>query len=107
MFLIYYGDGSVYKSTDSSGYESRDIQVIVQENEDVGWYTVTGSDYYIWRDNKWIGVDIFGLFDFLLDSKIVLFGRTIDGDEYEEICMRAIKDMNTTKSATMPEERKR
>jgi hypothetical protein len=61
----------------------------------VGSEIVTASDYYVLENGKWRGVDIFGLFDYLLDSGLVLFGRTIARDEYQKIVREAIKAKET------------
>jgi hypothetical protein len=103
---IYYGDGSTYDgegiptfpSTNGDGASSppsaRDVQVIMQDHDYVGKELATGADYYIFDDKmqKWRGVDLFGLFDFLLDSGIILFGRTISNEEYQKILNGAIKE---------------
>lgn len=105
MIRVYYGNGEVWTSEDEKPPPSRDVQVIAQDDDRTGWYTVTGSDYYIQRDGVWVGVDVFGLYDFLLDSGLVLFGRTIDADEYATILARARSEMHYRKSARLPGER--
>jgi hypothetical protein len=53
----------------------------------------TGSDYYIYRPGGgWLGVDIFGLFDWLIESGLALFGRTITNAEYQAIYAMAKTD---------------
>lgn len=103
MIRIYYSDGRV---ASEGPFPARDVQVIVQEDERTGWFMLTGFDYYVQRGGWWIGVDIFGLFDFLLDSGVVLFGRTIDADEYDNIYQRARTDLNIVKSSWLPKERR-
>jgi hypothetical protein len=88
---IYYSDGTVY---DGDRPPARDVQVILQHDED-GPYFQSGSDYYIRLGDRWQGVDIFGLFDYLLDSGLVLFGRTITRKEYDAAYQRAKVDKNT------------
>jgi len=88
---IYYGDGSVVEDTGSP--PARDVQVIVQPHPGVNVELVTGQDYYVrMSDGRWKGVDLFGLFDYLLDSGIVLFGRTITKAEYNAIYQQAKAD---------------
>lgn len=98
---IYYGNGETFADEDGvpSGEQARNIQAIVQSDKRVGWHIQHSADYYIWRDGAWLGVDIFGLFDFLLDSGLVLFGRTIGNDEYQEVFRRAKAEMDTNKTA--------
>ena len=135
MFKIFYGNGATYKAHDGGRPPARDVQVILQEDEN-GPYFQSGSDYYVLVDDRWLGVDEFGLFDFLLDSDfyryenlhhwlliesswiemknrmefyfhlmdtgLVLFGRTITNKEYQAIYQRAKVD----KSTWRPTERK-
>jgi hypothetical protein len=91
MTRVYYSDGTVYEGDKPP---ARDVQVILQSDE-AGPYFQSGSDYYVLRDGRWVGVDIFGLFDYLLDSGFVLFGRTITNDEYQAIYQRAKVDKAT------------
>jgi hypothetical protein len=98
-FQIFYKDGPAPIDAIPS---ARGVQAIVQDNEEVGSELVTSADYYVKINNGWKGVDIFGLFDFLLDSGIVLFGRTISRNEYQEIIRKALK----TKETWLPGERK-
>ena len=57
----------------------------------------SGSDYYVWRDGAWWGCDINGLFDFLLDSGLVLFGRTVDTATFNRIFSQALEDRTLAK----------
>ena len=93
-WVVYYGDGSTYSSEDGSSPPARDVQVIVQRHPEVGVELVTASDYYVWRNGRWWGVDLFGLFDYLTrpGPKKVLFGRTIETEVYKRIIKRACED---------------
>lgn len=73
---------------------ARDVQVILQE-DDKGPYFQSGADYYVWWDERWLGVDLFGLFDYLMDSGLVLFGRTITNEEYQAIYQEAKVEKRT------------
>lgn len=86
---IYYSDGSI---SEIEPHPPRDIQVIVQPHPDVGVELVTGADYYIKINGVWVGVDIFGLFDYLLDSGKVLFGRMMGTKEYQALLLKAAND---------------
>jgi hypothetical protein len=99
---IYYGDGTV--SEYGPGSPVRNVQVILQPHPDLGWHTQTGYDYYVRRDGVWVGVDIFGLFDWLLDQG-VLFGRTLTGRQYKDILNRAVKDLGGLKKGWIRSER--
>ena len=79
---------------------ARGVQVILQADPGVGWAMATGSDYYIrWPGRGWVGVDIFGLFDWLIESGQVLFGRTITNAEYQAIFNQAKADKSLPEKA--------
>lgn len=86
-WCIYYPDGKTFSSDDGAPQDApaRGVQVIVQEDYDVGFHLQTGDDYYLWNGEKFVGVDIFGLFDFLIETGLVKFGRMITNAEYREI----------------------
>lgn len=106
---IFYEDGSTYSSDDGppETAPALGVQVIVQEDLDTGRYNQSGSDYYVFRDGRWWGVDIFGLFDFLIHHAPVTFGRTIANKDYLEIYYQAEADPAfPRRSAFRPGERK-
>ena len=81
------------KVSEVEPHPPRDVQIILQPHPDVGVELVTGADYYVKLNNGcWRGVDIFGLFDYLLDSKIVLFGRMMNNKEYQKLLREAIQE---------------
>jgi len=41
------------------------VVAIVQDDIDAGWTIITGYEYYIFLDTKWIGTDFWGVLDFL------------------------------------------
>lgn len=92
---IYYSDNTTFCDEDGSPFDapSRKVQIIAQEHKDVGKFLLGKNDYY-WWDSGWSGGDIFGLFDYLLDSgpKKVIFGRTVDSDLYNDIGKTALSD---------------
>ena len=106
-YIGYYAEGARYELPPELMPE-RGVQAIVQSNDAVGWYAITGYDYYVWIDGQWAGVDVFGLWDYLARPgwKRVLFGRTLLNEEYERIYQEALKDMGA-KSTFLPGERKR
>jgi len=99
MTQVFYGDGS---SREGPPYESRGVIAIVQPHTEVGAEIVAGKDYYVREDDRWKGVDIFGLFDFLMDSGLVLFGRAIRDEEYYKVMAKALE----AKNGWLPRERK-
>lgn len=82
--------------------EARGILAIVQDHPTVGVEIVTGADYYVWQYERWWGVDLFGLYDYLLETGMVLFGRTVTREEYGAI-MRQVRQ---AKAGWLPRERK-
>jgi len=106
MFRVYASD-RVWTEADAplTGDKARDVQVIAQPDAETGVSLQSGADYYVWRGGRWQGVDIFGLFDYLLDTGLVLFGRTIDAEEYAAIMARALDECGP-KSAWKPGERR-
>lgn len=99
---VYYAGGRTYEGPDFTGDNARGVQAIVQDHPEVGAEIVTRDDYYVWDNGRWRGTDIFGLFEFLLDSGLVLFGRLARREEYQEIVRQAMKD----KTHWLPLERK-
>lgn len=88
----------------------RDTQVIVQTSKEVGWHTQSGYDYYIWREEqgRWVGVDLFGVWEWLLDSGLILFGRTLTQGQFNKAMKVAlsIKEVEVGKTAWTIDERK-
>jgi hypothetical protein len=103
-FRVYYGDGMVYDSATGGKPAARNVQVIVQEHPDVGWHTQSKKDYYIWRDGRYVGVDLFGVFDWLLDRGDILFGRTLTQKQFDAIMKKAIADLGEAKTGWMRDE---
>jgi len=95
-YHVHYSGGKMRTAADGplTGDDARDVQVIVQDDGD-GPVLVTGGDYYVWMGTFWRSVDIFGLFDYLLETGLVLFGRTVTRDEYNAIWQRAKLDKRT------------
>lgn len=107
MFIVHYSDKKI-EYEDGDKPEPRDVQVIVQPHPDIGWHTQSGYDYYVWREDqgRWVGVDLFGLFDFLLDTGLVLFGRTVTTDQFNKIMKGAVEDLGSAKSGWLRQERR-
>ena len=104
-YKIFYGDGSIHEGDNPP---ARDVQVIVQEHPDIGWHTQSGYDFYVWREEqgRWVGVDDFGLYDFLLDTGLVLFGRTLTTPEFNEVMKRAVEELGAAKTGWLKDEKR-
>ena len=100
----YYQDRTVELDDGLTGEDSRGIQAITQDHPQVGREVVTKADYYV-RDTegRWRGVDIFGLFDVLMDDPNYAFGRTLSGEEYSRVMRAAYAE---GKNGYTPKERK-
>jgi len=95
-YRVYYADRPpVDGDGPSTDLEPRGVQAIVQDHPEVGVEISTGSDYYVWRGGRWVGVDKFGLYDYLLESGLVLFGRTVTSGEYRRIFKEAVSRKET------------
>lgn len=92
MFKIYYADRSVIVSQTEgnpmipsgripsmddpdSPLRHKGVIAIVQDDINVGWTVITGYEYYYYQDGRWYGTDLWGVFDFLEDNKLVTFTR--------------------------------
>lgn len=108
MYKIYYSDKLV--SSEDCAVEdtpARDVQVIVQEDPEVGWVTSHSYDHYVWTGTHWRGVDDFGLWDRLAlpGWQKVIFGRTLLRSEFHDIYTRAKADKDfARKNGFLPEE---
>ena len=70
---VYYGDKTTFSSDDGSPQDAPpwNVQTIVQPHIESGRYLLPPYDYYIWRDERWIGVDACGLADHLVHLGIL------------------------------------
>lgn len=105
---IYYGDDRTCSSLDGAVEDTpvRDVQVIILIDQDHGWTTQAGTDYYVWDDrgngSRWWGVDYPGYIDYLIEPgwKKVLLGRTISSNRFNEIYKRASEDPDFPKKTS-------
>ena len=94
MFKIFYDDGSTY-SGEAYSAPALGVQAIVQDSQEHGRTIVCRVDYYVLRsDGAWLGVDLFGLWDYLQQPgpRKVLFGRTIPSPLFISIYKQAYTD---------------
>ncbi len=109
MYRIYYGDGSTYAGLPETA-PVFGVQAIVQQDKDVGWIISAERDFYVWRDERWWGVDVFGLVQYLHAPgwKRVLLGELITIDRWREINAHALQDREFAQKHTyLPERRDR
>ena len=96
MWRIWYDNGTTYGSDSGQPQDAPGLGVIciVQESERTGRVKLSGADYYIWNEGQWFRADIFGLWDHLAGKgwKKVVFGRTVDREQYNQIMRWAEQD---------------
>ena len=86
------------------------VIAIVQTDVDVGREILSGYDYYIFENDKWIGINADGLDDQLLTvgigRKNIKKGRTMQRSDFKSIYAKAMDDPDfPPKSARLPGER--
>lgn len=101
---IYYGDGSTYDGPVEDA-PARNVQIIAQADPDHGWIALSGTDYYIWRGDRWFGVNADALYDYLIDPgwKKVLFGRMLSSAEYNAVWQRLAADTDLPQKTGSPQ----
>lgn len=107
---IYYGDGTTYDCETGSAWNAPGlgVQVCMHDSAEHGRFSQARYDYYVWYGDRWVGVDLFGLWDYLQQSgpRKVLFGRTIPSVDYDRIRRWADADpFFDERTAWMPNER--
>ena len=88
MFKIYYDDGSVVVSlmegredgnpltdTENGKIKFTGVIAVVQDDLDVGWTILTGYEYYVYRDSKWVGTDFWGVLDYLEEDNVITLDK--------------------------------
>lgn len=108
-WVIYYDAGKTFSSEDGLPVDApaRGVQMIAEADPAVGCRLQEGSDYYIRRCDKWIGVDLIGLIDQLCEAGLVKLGRMLTDEEFRAVKTRAMADKQTArKSARHPLERR-
>ncbi len=100
QWKIYYDDGTTFDSSQGLPSEAKPlgIQCIMQDDVKEGKYLVSRFDYYWFEKGRWFGGDLFGLYDYLLRSGAVKFGRWIPNDKFEDVVERAKSDPDFPKS---------
>lgn len=99
----YFVDNRTHEYTDVPG---RGVQVVTIVDESVGIKPVARCDFYLMVNGEWLGVDYFGMLDYIIDVLgLVKSGRMIQKDEFKKIWQMAITDPEMPrKNARYPEE---
>ena len=93
---VFYDDGSTFGNADGPPElaPTRGVQGIIQVDVEHGSRIEKSNDYYVWWENEWRGLDIFGLWDYLTQPgySLVIFGRLISHIEYRKLLQTIIDD---------------
>jgi hypothetical protein len=98
QWRIFYDDGSTFDNEQGAPYDAPGLGVIciVKMDTQSGRGILSGFDYYLYIDIEWMGADLFGLLDHVLNRfahlRGVCAGRTIDNGTYQLILRRAHED---------------
>ena len=92
---VVYGDRSIYAGAGAeSAYNApgRDVQVVISTSLEHGfevWRPWKETSYFVYfpDSDRWRGVDLFGLWDYLCEPgpKKALFGRTMFDEEWQDL----------------------
>lgn len=79
---IFYGDGSTFSNQDGRPLDApiANVQVIAQDHIESGRYMQTARDYYVYWPGRerWVGVDLAGVIDFLVELHKMGWGDEVD-----------------------------
>jgi hypothetical protein len=99
-WCVFYADGTILDSESNDPWDIPGVGaiVIVQEHEDFQErpYLQHMTDYYVWLGNRWLGCDLFRLWQYIFIEKpeyrkAALAGQTIANHEFFEIGKQARK----------------
>ena len=103
-YVVFYEDEE-YSSFEGDKPPGWGAMAVVQDHPDVGKQLVTSTDYFVLRDGRWVGVDLAGLLDHVVNVlHIAMVGRMIDDREYWDIVSRA--NQLREKTGWLPYERR-
>jgi len=94
---VFYDDGTTFGPDDGRPNEAPAFGVIATvSTEQSGSKSLTeGDDYYFYHplDERWFGVELVGLVDFLVHSGFLKLGRFIPQDRYLQIIKQALAEV--------------
>jgi hypothetical protein len=91
---VIYGDRSIYSSEDGPAWDApaRNVQVVVSASVEHGievFRPYRETNFYVYDPDadRWLGVDLFGMWDYLCEpgQKRVLFGRTLYDRDWHDL----------------------
>lgn len=98
-WLIFYGNGSTFSSTDGAWEDapSRDVQVILFDDPKRGWImrhganTRKGDFFRLDKDGTVVGMDFTGVLDHVVHVLgVIKEGRMLSQDDWDEVLKRAV-----------------
>lgn len=96
MWRVFYDDGTIYGPDDGEPNEAPAWGVVATvSTEDELKVLTEGDDYYYWNpmDERWYGVDLIGLVDFLTHTGFLKIGRFVPQKQYLKILEKALEDV--------------
>lgn len=93
---IFCSGGVTYSDADGPVEDApgQGVLVISQADPDVGRELRYGHDFYVWDGGRWLGVDQYGVWDYLSRPgwRKVIAGRTVSPQEMSAAYAAAISD---------------
>ena len=103
MFLIYYGDGSVFCRDDGEWEDAPgwDVQVVLFPHPKTKWQMRHGADFFrLAEDGTVVGMDLVGMIDYVVNVLgVVKAGRMLTQAGFDVVYQRAKRDMAELKKA--------
>lgn len=115
---VYYSNGTTISDHELTPFSIQvrtGVQVIIVADDESGWRTVTGSDFYIWdirngdEGPRWYPANSYDLAFYLSRPgyKCVLFGEFVNKKRYREIMNQALNDPDFGEKSTWGAEERR
>jgi hypothetical protein len=71
------------------------VQGVAVPHERAGTRLIYNTDFYVWKDGGWFGMDFLGLIDWLVNEvKTVKVGRTGAYSDWEDLLKWMVEDKN-------------
>ena len=99
LWRIRYNDRPPFDNLQGNPWSAprTGVLVITQIDEQTGRFMQARSDFYVWRSDRWWGVDLAGLYDYLFfeenqHPKAALMGRTVSNPLFQKAFREAEND---------------
>lgn len=95
-WTVYFDDGKTFTPKDGTPADAPafGVQAVVSTETDGRKALTLGDDFYYWDPNyqRWFGVELTGLIDWLTRIGLVKLGRFIPQSQFEPILRLAAKE---------------